>query len=131
MHLCRVQWNNEKSKIYRPYEPEKKKFVLSQDVVLDEDQIGFYHLTSTIKYEDPFPFGETVHIKLESKETLINVEPLAKSFHNELDMNSPNNSTSKENGSDWEIVVLDPIPSCTMVSPINPNPSPTCRQYFV
>jgi hypothetical protein len=63
--------------------------VLSQDVVLDEDQIGFYHLTSTIKYEDPFPFGKIVHSKLESKVTLINVEPLAKSFHDEPDVNSP------------------------------------------
>jgi hypothetical protein len=49
---------DEQSKVYRVYDPTKKKIALSRDIVFDESLVGYQHiLDNSINHEDPFPLG--------------------------------------------------------------------------
>jgi hypothetical protein len=53
---CLFVGYDDQSKVYRLFDPFRRKIVLSRDVLFDENRIGFHHLKRDNGiYEDPFP----------------------------------------------------------------------------
>jgi hypothetical protein len=61
---CLFVGYDEQSKVYRLFDPLRRKIVLSRDVVVDENRVGYHHLKSTnTTYEDPFPVMSAPELK--------------------------------------------------------------------
>jgi hypothetical protein len=69
---------NDHSKVYRIYDPIKKKIALSRDIVFYESLVGYQHIIAKpVNQEDPFLLGPPMQDNTTHKESSqVDSEPI-------------------------------------------------------